>query len=510
MEYNLDSKLIPSEQTCLDTVAEQLVDIDFTLPDYCPDIEKILKCTLTPKIFSRNLSGGQLQIDGVAVVKILYCNSGKKHIRCCEQTVPFSQSFSVKSALEQFIVLTNTKSEYINCRALSPRRLVIHGAFSLYAKVQEKNGVSLCSINEEVPLETSDETIKCARMCAFCQDQFTISEEISVTNKPKIEVLLRDSVKAEITQVKSIPDKLIIKGEINLKLLYLSDLESGMLDQIDYLLPFNQILDSSGVDEDVINDLTLNVLSYDIRLKSDHLSENPILDLDVKILITEIGYKISEETIIKDAYSTEYETEILHEKVPIISDIIHLDETIMHKNAIKIENIEISKVIDIYNEYCTVTASIGDQLVSINGKANVCVIALDQENTPVYIERSIDFEHNMPLESEVNFISSAQAEVRSISYRLTDDNSIELRLEIRASSSAFMKDTYDCVVDVKGIEDKPLQKKTCALTLYYGNKGEKVWDIAKKYNTKLKLLNEENLIDSPILEAAQMLLIPTV
>ena len=133
MEYNAENRCFRLPVTVLDTVAEQLADVDLTLPDYCPDIEKILKCTLIPKIQTKSLSGGQLQVDGFCVVNVLYVESEKKTIRCCEQTVNFSQSFSLRETPENYVILTGTKPEYINCRALSPRRLVMHGAFSLYA-----------------------------------------------------------------------------------------------------------------------------------------------------------------------------------------------------------------------------------------------------------------------------------------------------------------------------------------------------------------------------------------
>ena len=65
MELNPDNRALCAPHTILDTVAEQLADVDMTLPDYCPNIEKILKCSLTPKIQSRSLSGGQLQVEGI-------------------------------------------------------------------------------------------------------------------------------------------------------------------------------------------------------------------------------------------------------------------------------------------------------------------------------------------------------------------------------------------------------------------------------------------------------------
>ena len=96
MELNQDTRTFRTPQVIADSVAEQLADADITLPDYCPNIEKILKCTLTPKIQTRTLSGGQLQVEGFCVITVLYVDGEKKTIRCCEQNVNFSQSFSVR------------------------------------------------------------------------------------------------------------------------------------------------------------------------------------------------------------------------------------------------------------------------------------------------------------------------------------------------------------------------------------------------------------------------------
>ena len=43
MEYRVMKGEIPVCETILDTSAEQPIDLDFSLPDYCPDIQKILK-----------------------------------------------------------------------------------------------------------------------------------------------------------------------------------------------------------------------------------------------------------------------------------------------------------------------------------------------------------------------------------------------------------------------------------------------------------------------------------
>lgn len=99
MEFNQDNRSFCTTVAVLDTVAEQLADVDLTLPDYCPDIEKILKCTLIPKIQTRTLSGGQLQIDGNCVVNVLYVDSIKKVFVAVSSRLIFLKAFLLKKRL---------------------------------------------------------------------------------------------------------------------------------------------------------------------------------------------------------------------------------------------------------------------------------------------------------------------------------------------------------------------------------------------------------------------------
>ena len=57
MEYHLNKRSVSQRRNALDTASEQSVDFDLTLPDYCPDIERILSCTLDPNIYIANVSG---------------------------------------------------------------------------------------------------------------------------------------------------------------------------------------------------------------------------------------------------------------------------------------------------------------------------------------------------------------------------------------------------------------------------------------------------------------------
>ena len=145
MEYSLKKEYCSVCETILSANSEQPVDLDISLPDYCPDIERILKCRMCPSITSRTITGNRLDVDGVTVIRLYYLDSKKQAIRCCEHTTPFSCSFDLKSTSPDMASSVRVKPEYLNCRAVSPRRLDIHGAFTVMANVYTKGTQEYCT-----------------------------------------------------------------------------------------------------------------------------------------------------------------------------------------------------------------------------------------------------------------------------------------------------------------------------------------------------------------------------
>ena len=431
----------------------------------------------------------------------MYVESTGKTIRCCEQSVSFSQSFSLRETPENYVVLTKTKPEYINCRALSPRRLVIHGAFSMYAKVlsvgQSKPEYINCralsprrlvihgafsmyakvlSVGQSeifTPPEGLEALIKpaeCADLTALCQEQFTVSEEISAADKPPVESVLHSSVTAGINDVKAVKDKLMVGGELNLRMFYLCDVETGETAKLDYVLPFNQILDCDGVDENTRNLLCCEVMSYDVRLKNDIMSEKPIIALDVKLCLTEQGYVMREEKLVCDAFSVEYASAPRFDNLKTVTELLPVSESFMEKLSICVDS----------------------------GKIDF----------PMFVERSCDFSHTLSSSEGCDSLCFGRVRASGLSFRLADDSTAEIRVELKVTGGAMKNECTRVVTDVEVFEDQPLSSGDCALTLYFADSGENLWSISKAHNTRLEPLMCENNLEEIDLDSPQMLLIP--
>ena len=510
MEFNLKKTSVGELSTVLDTVSEQPVDIDFTLPDYCPDIEKILRCKITPKIYNKNLSGGQLQLDGTTVVTVLYVDAQNNTIRACEQSLPFSASFSLKDLPEQYIVDAFTKCEYVNCRALSKRRLTVHGAFSLYARVRAKSLIELCSPDDDDSLEYNTKDIRCASLTSLGQEQFSAGDELKITGKPPVEIILDSDVRACITDYKVIPDRLMLNGELNVRILYLSSPDSATPEQIDCLIPFNKILECDGLGEDSTVCVDVSLMSFDIRLKSDILSEDPVVDVDSRLCATVVGYTSVTVPIVLDAFSTEYVVELENSQLTLPEEICVLQDSFMQKETLSFDDAPIAEIVDFRCEHTSLNPILNGSEITLNSKLNICILAKDSDNQPLYLERSVEFSKQLETEIDCNNILSVNSCVASLSYRLSDNNTIELRAEIKYCVTASKTTNCTMVTAICANEENRVNKKSCALTLYYAEAGEKLWDIAKTYSTRQKMICEENGLECEELIGPTMLLIPTI
>ena len=64
MELKLTRQPLFINEPLIDQTVEQPIECDALLPDYCPDIVRILKCSVAPVLTGRRASPGKLELEG--------------------------------------------------------------------------------------------------------------------------------------------------------------------------------------------------------------------------------------------------------------------------------------------------------------------------------------------------------------------------------------------------------------------------------------------------------------
>ena len=72
MECNAIRQAVCANEVVYDSVVEVPLENDVILPDYCPDIVKVLKCTVNACVSSTQVQGRQMTLEGMCTVHLLY------------------------------------------------------------------------------------------------------------------------------------------------------------------------------------------------------------------------------------------------------------------------------------------------------------------------------------------------------------------------------------------------------------------------------------------------------
>lgn len=510
MDYTLDREVLSVGEVIFDGCQEQPVDLNVSLPDYCADIQRILKCQIYPKIVSRSVSGDRLMVDGSYTVKVFYLDPGGICIRYCDSNNTFSAEIALKQSADNAQVFAFPRVEYINCRATSPRRLDIHGAFSVCAKVIVQGQNEVVGNIQGDDIEQQKKTIQVNKLVGFSQQQFGVDEILELgPGKPPADSILRTDAFAVLQDFKVAAGKLMTKGEICLKFLYAATAEDSEPEVMEFTVPFNQMLDCDGVTEDCLCNVKISVLSVEAQIKNDYSGDKTYFDTQIKLFANASAFRNAEVTLLTDAFSKKYDLNI-DSKQKSFDNLRELTgDTYVHKTSLAVEDAQITKVIDIWNEMASVTAEAANNQVQFKGKYSLCVLAVNAENKPFYFERLIDFEFSRPCETMGGDLKcSAGGNVGGISYRIVD-NGVEAKTELRLTAEIYARISYQAVAGVTADETKSAAKDdTAALCIYFAEAGENLWSIAREYRTSVESIRTENGIAGEQVENRGMILIP--
>ena len=507
MTYDLNKYSISYLELIFSGIQEIPIDSDITLPDYCPDIGKILKCQVSASVLSRNISGDRIAVEGVSSIELLYSDVDKNIIRCFKTEIPFSQSFNINVSSNPEVVSFNVKREYINCRAVSPRKVDIHGACSLKALVFGRKNLDITNdiIGEDIKLKKSD--VLFSQLNSILQHQFNINETLDLgSDKPSPEFIVKSNLALNDLECSCENDQIVFSCKINIKILYVDDIETGEINTIEYSIPVNETIDAQGIMDDNVCKIIPEIVSHEEKIASDSDSPSNLISEDIKIMVTAFVFQNDEVSVISDAYSTDYNVELSTENISLSKFSKMLCENVSYEETCDIST---SKIIDIWTDSSSVTFSNS----SLNSKVNICVLALDSDFIPFYFERELQFstELNDDLSNQNLSQSHFYLSVQKVDYKILNKDSIEIKLKAQIFYNLCSAENLQIVSEIYSDNSSKREKDpNVSLIIYYADAGENLWDIAKNYCTTIDKIKDENEFDFDILDSNRAILIPTV
>ncbi|MDD7517303.1 DUF3794 and LysM peptidoglycan-binding domain-containing protein [Ruminococcus flavefaciens] len=512
MELKLNRETVPAAEMIYDGIQEQPLELDYILPDYCPDIFRLIRCDTTPVIMDWGVSGDKLTYELRCDIHILYCGENSSDVQSVEQHRSFTKTIELGKNAESAEIRLVPKADHVNFRAVNKRRLDLRGAVSVKVTVtgQQEQEVISDAFGMNIQLKKTPVKFAAGRLSA--EKNVRIEEETELgAAMPDVTAILNCRSSASQCEIKLISGKLLAKGEIDVEILYSAE---NSVENMRFSLGYSQIIDIDGLDDSYDCMVTPEMLSCDIAVTADKEGNNRILRCEAEIRLGCRAVRTATAMIAEDAFSTVYPcnveiSEIKAEQIPAV-----YDESFRHSAKLAEGDNVPQTIYAMWSAPKNINTRIGDdgRSVVISGMLTYSMAAKDKTGMMIMPDRDEAFEETIGLPDNVSGASvSAEVSVRETSYDISAEGVLTGKADIGVKLSVYSSDCIKAVTDISIDETTKKERDgDYAIKLYFGVENEDVWDIAKRYSTSVSAIMEENELSGERLENGGMLLIPIV
>ncbi len=509
MECKAVSETIFARDVLFEENCEQAVDLDFTLPDYCPDIGKLLKCRLEPMVSSRRIDADSLVVEGNARISVIYLDDRDKKIRCCDRDYPFKATVPCDNSAEGARLSSECRVDYVNCRAVSQRKLDIHGAITIHM-------TAWCSKMNEIMTDAEGQGLrlkKCScdisSLVNCNQHSFDISEAIELgEGKPPVSSLLRTNVSLCVEECRPIANKLIVKGDAIFTMVYCTD-RGDDPERMEYVIPFNQFFDVAGIDENCMTDMRLSCDSCETSLRTDSDGEYRRVAVDIRATADIRAYRAAKAEWVTDAYSVDYDINCRRKQIKLEKLCSVSADTFICRQTVDLADAKIDGVCDLWCTILDSRSSFRDGKTTVAGNMAVSMIIRDSRQGIVYSEKAVRYESSVDRQCAGQLIRpECSVSVKNVSYSISGESRVDVQIELCATCALFEDFPTKLVGSIELDESRPKSRESRpAAVLYFAEKGEELWDIAREYNSSVESIREDNELEGDVAPESSLLIV---
>lgn len=499
-EYDYYEKLRFDPFPC-ETMRENIV------PDSCGDIARIVDTTGVVCLTGRELTGdGRFCASGSVEASVLYIPEKEEGLRSLHFQIPF-QCYGEgqgDASCENLDIRGELRS--IDTRVLNPRKVLTRANLVLYPALCRPVSLSVCTgVAEDAAggIQLLREQKRTRVIAGVREKEFTFAEELPLSpGRGGAEEILSTRVDIRGTDSKLIGNKLVVKGFLAASVLYRET--GGRLGMLQQELPFSQILEGNGFDEDCESEAAYRLLSLDCRAGSESAPDDTCtLTLSVSLCTRVTVWRHLEIGFIADLYSTAASALCQTEELEVSEDS---QQNVRRQNIRELleTGTAIRSVVD------TEISCGGPRLEGGEWKIPVWArcLYMDESNQLGSVRR--EFTASVPAELESDGMEcEAEAACRGDVIANITPEGIELRFPVECVVSSFRRRRCLCVSGGELEEESPDREPAPSLILRKLGEGETLWAVAKQYRaTREGILAANELADESQISMDRLLLIP--
>ena len=514
------------------------LDDDYNVPDYRPDIVKVLKEKGELHFDEVKAAAGAAWLKGRLVFRVLYRSDQENgKISCLKGEIPFQEKLNMDGVQEYDVIQASGEIEDLTIGVIHSRKISVRAVILLKTEEPREKEEELC-----VGAEADDGCEKRYRNTDILQlvcrkrDQCRQKSEITLpSSKPNVQEILWKSLEIRNLETKAGQDGVKLSGEVLVSVLYQEEEETDRIQWYETVIPLDCGVEcDAGTEADIIYKVKARPASMELEVKPDYDGEERVLVLELVMNLDIRIWKEQEISMLEDVYSLKKEiipvcTGVTLHHISVKNDsqcrlteqmelaesqekilqicscegTVHLESTELTEQGVRAEGILVTELLYITTDDQMPIGSAREiypfeQLIEIPQQ-----MARTERNKPEELEA---LERKNKLQTELD------CRISQLSAVMLDQDHVEIKAVIGLDLLAFEQEQIDNITDTceEPLDMEQLQKRP-GLVGYIAKDGDSLWSIAKENHTTVEdILRDNHRTDENLCRGEKILIVKKV
>ncbi|MDP9751214.1 DUF3794 and LysM peptidoglycan-binding domain-containing protein [Thermoanaerobacter pentosaceus] len=483
-----------------------LVESDIIVPENEPDVLVLL--ALNPKTYINEVfvTEGKVQFEGKLALDILYLGEKNGELERIEKEIDYSHVIEDEGIDKRSRYMLVAKVENVDYKLVNSRKISVKAVIKIQCRLVVSNKKEVViGAEDSIKIQALKKKVKLMHTVGQNSIEVFVKDKIKVPEgEAPIQKVIKTDVEVKPEEIKITDNKVIVQGSVLCNILYIS--QEGEFGNLAANLNYANFVDIPGALSYMSAKTQEEVIDVSTTVLEDEKGENTILDIEATIRVKVQVLETEERELPIDAYGTKGYIQPVRENLTVIEELQSYKSQFVVKTNVELPSLAKrfidAVVIPVISDYSVDV----DKLV-LEGILDYTILYLSEEGSVKPYRDEYPFKTFIEI-SQVKGPTLVDIKISHVSYEIIAMKEIELKFAIDNTVDLLAEKEIEAIVDLKEIEAPRESDNKHSIVVYMIQKGETLWDIAKRYRVGLEELISANGLEEEKVSEGMKLIIP--
>lgn len=489
-----------------DETSQLLLEGDIIVPDSKPDIQKILRAGGAVAIDEVKTTDGRVGFSGELKCNLIYqAKKSDRAVYSMPFSLPIEDFLNVEGAEKDDLVTLHTNLEHMDCRLINDRKVSVRAVVTVSVELMQRKSYSVVQdVEADDRIQLKRGKIAVNRIVENKKDRFNVKEELSVpSGKPNILDVMECDISISDKELRAMDGKVLVKGTLMISTIYVGDTDDSTVETLEHEVPFSGFIEMDEAKDGMITQGTLEIDEQHVHVIPNDDGEERTIDFDTTLKADIIVSQNEEQELLEDAYSPGEKMEIARQEMVYPEFICRNKNKSSVKETITIDGqyADMMQVSKIWGSVALDQVELTEDLLKAEGVVHleIMYIAKNDEEPVEVVPVSIPFEQEIEVKGAKEDMSvDITATIDTISFSMLSPREVEVRITLSFDVFVTKEVNGQIVTEMLCFDNGEEEfENVASAVIYVVQKGDTLWEIAKRYNTTVEDLVLVNELESP-------------